>query len=834
MPHRSSVALLVLAGLLLCFLLGSTAGAATLTVNTLDDTGADNTLCSLRDAITAANANLNYHGCTGTNYGDDTIHFDVSGTITLTSSLSLLAFSPQVLTIDGTGQTITISGDNTFQIMVVSSNFQLTLENLEVTKGKLGIMNTGNLTVTNSTFSDNHSDTGGAIFNYEGGSLTVTNSTFSSNSATGSGGGAICNYGNSLTVTGSIFSGNSAGSGGGILNFTGAINITSSIFSDNSAASTGGSITNLGTLTITDSTFTGNSTKGSNDAIVSAGGGIYNTGTLTVISSTFSSNNAAIGSASYSAGGGIININRSTLTVANSTFFGNSTDGYGGGIANDGTLTVTNSTFSGNSANTSSGGNLFNSGVLTLSNTILANSPSGGDCGSSGGTITASGVNLVMDGTCSIPGALTADPLLGPLANNDGPTQTMALLPGSPALDAADDTICAAAPVSGLDQRGVTRPQGTQCDIGAYEFMLTPTTTTLNVDPTSPVYGQTVTLTATVSPTTATGTVSFQDGSTPLTCMGGNQTLNGGTANCSINSFPVGTYSDLTAVYSSDSSHATSQGTTSLTVTQASTTTTITADTPDPSAVGQAVPAQYAVAVVAPGAGTPTGTVTVSDGVDSCVGTVAAGGCAVTLHTVGPRTLTASYAGDGNFTGSTSAGVAHSVLATTAQGDAGGGLVTAAMSGGTCVGFASGSTHFTAAPTPLPAGVTFPYGVFGFTAVCPSDGTGTLTLTLTYPNLLPPGTRYWKYGPTADDPTPHWYVLPATLNGNTAIITITDGGLGDDDLVADGDIEDQGGPGVPGAGATGIPTLGEWALLLFSTLFAGLVWWRGWRAVSGQ
>jgi hypothetical protein len=94
---------------------------------------------------------------------------------------------------------------------------------------------------------------------------------------------------------------------------------------------------------------------------------------------------------------------------------------------------------------------------------------------------------------------------------------------------------------------------------------------------------------------------------------------------------------------------------------------------------------------------------------------------------------------------------------------------------------------------------------------------------------LPPGTRYWKYGPTADDPTPHWYVLPATLNGNTAIITITDGGLGDDDLVADGDIEDQGGPGVPGAGATGIPTLGEWALLLFSTLFAGLVWWRGRR-----
>mgnify|MGYP001350333911 CR=1 FL=1 len=828
MPHRSSVISVVLAGLLLCFLLGSTAGAATLTVNTLDDTGADNTLCSLRDAITAANANLNYHGCTGTNYGDDTIHFDVSGTIILTSSLSFLSFSPQALTIDGTGQTITISGNNTFQIMVVSSDFQLTLENLKVTKGKPGIFNIGNLTVTDSTFSDNHSDTGGAIYNYEGGSLTVTNSTFSSNSATGIGGGAIYNYGGNITVTDSTFSDNSAGSGGGILNFTGTINITSSIFSNNSAASTGGSIANLGTFTITDSTFTGNSTKGSNSYPVSAGGGIYNDGTLAVTSSTFSSNSAAIGGiAIAAAGGGIIN-DHGTLTVANSTFFGNSTDGYGGGIANGGNITVTNSTVSGNSASASSGGNLFNSGALTLKNTILANSLSGGDCANSGGTITASGVNLVKDGTCTISGALTGDPQLGPLADNGGPTQTMALLPGSPAIDVADDAICAAEPVNGLDQRGVTRPQGAHCDIGAYEFMLTPTTTTLNVDPTSPVYGQTVTLTATVSPTTATGTVSFQDGSTPLTCMGGNQTLSGGTATCSLNSFPVGTYSDLTAIYGGDSTHAASQGTTSLTVNKANTTTTLTSDNPDPSAAGQAVTVQYAVAVVAPGAGTPTGTVTVSDGVDNCVGTVTAGGCAITLHTVGARTLTASYAGDGHFAGSTSAGVAHSVLATTAQGDAGGGPVTAAMTGGTCVGFASGSTHFTAAPTPLPAGVTFPYGVFGFTAVCPSNGTGTLTLTLTYPNLLPPGTRYWKYGPTADDPTPHWYVLPATLNGNTAIITLTDGGLGDDDLVADGDIEDQGGPGVPGAGATGIPTLGEWALLLFSALFAGLIWWR-WR-----
>jgi CSLREA domain-containing protein len=814
MPHRSSV-VSVLAGLLLFLLMGSAAGAATLTVNTLDDNDIGDNKCSLREAITAANNNRDYQGCTGTNYGDDTIRFDVSGIIALASSLPILL--PQVLTIDGAGQTITISGSNSAYMMTVSSGAQLTLENLKVTKGNTAIFNIGNLTVTNSTFSNNHSDAlGGAINNYYSGSLTVTNSTFSNNSAPHFGGAIYNNSSGTITVTNSTFSGNSSENGGGILNFSGIINITSSIFSSNSAAGTGGSIANHGTLTVTDSTFTGNNTNGS----ISAGGGIYNDGTLAVTSSTFS-NNSTVGTTA-TAGGGIAN-DHGTLTVANSTFFGNSTnDGYGGGISNGGTLTVTNSTFSGNSANASSGGNLFNSGVLTLSNTILANSLSGDDCASSGGTINASGVNLVMDGTCGSSFPSNTDPQLGPLADNGGPTQTMALLPGSPALDAADDTICAAAPVSGLDQRGVTRPQGTHCDIGAYEFMLTPTTTTLNADPTSPVYGQTVTLTATVSPTTATGTVSFQDGSTPLVCMGGNQTLNGGTATCSLNSFPVGTYSDLTAIYGGDSTHAASQGTTSLTVNQANTTTTLTSDNPDPSAVNGVVTVSYGVAVTALGAGTPTGNVTVSDGVDNCVGSVAAGGCAITLHSVGPRTLTASYAGDGNFTGSMSTDETHLVLAITAQGDAGGGPVTATITSGTCIGFANGSTSFTAAPTPLPIGVTFPYGVFGFTAICPSDGTGTLTLTLTYPHPLPTGTQYWKYGPTADDPNPHWYVLlPATLDGNTATFTITDGGLGDDDLVADGDIEDQGGPGI-GPGATGIPTLSEWALLLMMGLL-GLV-----------
>ena len=104
---------------------------------------------------------------------------------------------------------------------------------------------------------------------------------------------------------------------------------------------------------------------------------------------------------------------------------------------------------------------------MTLKNTIVANSPAGGNCS---GAITDGGGNLSYpDTTC--PG-INSDPMLGPLQNNGGPTQTMALLPGSAAIDAANDAICAAPPVNNLDQRGITRPQGPHCDIGAYEAML--------------------------------------------------------------------------------------------------------------------------------------------------------------------------------------------------------------------------------------------------------------------------------------------------------------------------------------------------------------------------
>jgi CSLREA domain-containing protein len=196
------------------------------------------------------------------------------------------------------------------------------------------------------------------------------------------------------------------------------------------------------------------------------GGGIVNRGMLTIQNSTISGNSAS------QDGGGIDNWG--TLTIQNSTFSGNSSSsavGMGGGIYNEGMLTIQNSTFSGNSA--TFGGGIYNWDTLNLFNTLIANSPSGGDCinevGS--GTINVNDHNLIEGNgeTCGlINGAggslIGVDPLLGSLANNGGDTQTFALLPGSPALNAGNNTTCLS-----TDQRGIVRPQGTACDIGAYE-----------------------------------------------------------------------------------------------------------------------------------------------------------------------------------------------------------------------------------------------------------------------------------------------------------------------------------------------------------------------------
>jgi CSLREA domain-containing protein len=185
------------------------------------------------------------------------------------------------------------------------------------------------------------------------------------------------------------------------------------------------------------------------------------------------------------------------------------------------------------------------------------------------------------------------------------------------------------------------------------------TTITITSDAPDPsVVGQSYTVSATVTSGggTPTGSVDVDDGE-GNTCT---ITLAGGAGHCSLASTSAGAKT-LTADYDGDANFGASSDTEPHTVNAADTTATITSDDPDPSVVEQALTVVYSVTVTAPGSGTPTGNVTVGDGVDSCVGTVAAGRCDITLSTTGARTLTASYAGDGDYNASVSPGEPHDV-----------------------------------------------------------------------------------------------------------------------------------------------------------------------------
>ncbi len=230
----------------------------TITVTTVDDPGLA-TQCDLRDAITAANTNTTVNACVVSGTGNSLINFSVSGVIELNGGPlpAISNTSPDSLTIDGTGQTITINGLSAYQILSVNGFATLTVIDL---------------TIENGT-----SDFGGGIYN--DGTLTVWNSTFLTNSA-GIDGGAIDNDG-TATVTDSTFSLNTAAiNGGGIDVDSGTLHVTNSTFSGNSATDYGGGIINFATLTVTNSTFSGNQA-----GEYAEGGGIYNDGTATVTNS---------------------------------------------------------------------------------------------------------------------------------------------------------------------------------------------------------------------------------------------------------------------------------------------------------------------------------------------------------------------------------------------------------------------------------------------------------------------------------------------------------------------------------------------------------------------
>jgi large repetitive protein len=414
------------------------------------------TSCSLRDAVTAANA---LPQATAT-----PVTAAMVPTINFASSLHLSAQSPGDYNITN-GGTLTISAN--MNIAGPGANL-LSLNGA----GNNQIFNIGSGTVFLSGLSLVNGaapgGSGGGISN--GGTLTVTNSTFSGNSATGGNG-----YDNPNPFQGN---GGGYGSGGGIYN-SGILTVTNSTFSGNGATGgmgggdsnggggSGGGIYNGGTLTVTNSTFSGNNatggTGGSGDYYCGvenfggngSGGGISNGGTLTLTNSTFSGNSAIQGAGGFafppygpdscdSDGGGAPSPN------------GNA---YGGGISNGGTLTVANSIFSGNSANDGGGGIDGNDYGAGIYNSSLANADSTVYFNNLDSYFYTSSSEDDCNGCTTNTNAVSGDPKLTALGNYGGATQTLLPQPGSAA-------ICAGAvgdiPVGvTTDQRGFARTNST-------------------------------------------------------------------------------------------------------------------------------------------------------------------------------------------------------------------------------------------------------------------------------------------------------------------------------------------------------------------------------------
>ncbi len=405
----------------------------------------------------------------------------------------------------------------------------LTVRNSEVISnhapnyGGGGLINAGTLMLENTAVTHNNALYGGGLYNFDAaGAVVGTDLLLAENNAWA--GGGIFGRGGTFTFTNSLVDGNTAiGLGGGGLVFTGTAGVVISSTVQNNTAngstpgwSGGGGFFNLGTLTIADSQVV------SNHAPNQSGGGLLNRQMLLMENTRLAHNNARYGGGLYNyevaasivgtdltfdqniaLRGGAIESLTGTLTLNNSTISHNiATYDAGGVFVARGGGSFTNVTISGNQAggdgggiyvyeqdfailnstivnNTAQGGAIYifdPQSVLTLTNTIVANNQ-WSNC--AGFPPLSGGHNLDSGITCGLiaPGDLSnTNPVLGPLQDNGGPTETHTFTGPSPAIDGADNASCPA-----TDQRGILRPQGPSCDIGAVEFILpdppTPTPT---------------------------------------------------------------------------------------------------------------------------------------------------------------------------------------------------------------------------------------------------------------------------------------------------------------------------------------------------------------------
>jgi hypothetical protein len=420
---------------------------------------------------------------------------EVISDITLTGPLTL----EHDVTIEGSGTGVTVRRDPEdsleFRVIDVRPDATVTLRNLAITGGAVtvgvdyesdgyggGIRNAGSLTIQNSTVSANHADYGGGIYNHLG-TLVIEDSAIAGNHAHGYDivgiGGGIYSEGGSLTITGSTISDNSADFVGGCAVFLGVATITDSTVSGNRALDVGGLVNVSGSLTLERSTVSGNEAVGFGGGIATATNPDPDEGQhTTILNSTISGNRVgtepetsgdvgAYNGTPPAVGGAIYNLS-GPLRIVFSTVTGNRADTACGGVYADGGFSnwyaarteVKGSIIWGNTSGT---------GIASDLDVSEGNDNAFVSLGYN--LIGAAGVN-VLSTAFSQEGDQTGvlDAMISPLGRNDpGATETHELLPGSPALDAGTCTDHDLAIVT-TDQRGVKRPQGGACDIGAFEL----------------------------------------------------------------------------------------------------------------------------------------------------------------------------------------------------------------------------------------------------------------------------------------------------------------------------------------------------------------------------
>jgi len=447
-----------------------------------------------------------------------------ANTITLADAANnQLLITDSNLTIDASANgNVTVqraaTATNAFGIIYAYSSNKagnLTIKNLTIANGKLtavqpshaalgaGIATLyGSLTVIDSVVTGNSIATGNtATYNYAAGAgiavyagdLTLTNSTVSNNSvssfsgASGHGGGVFTrpniysHVGGNATISGSQISGNTAKGNGGGLQVDGTLTMTGSRVTGNTANNNGGGMKIYAVTTLTNSTVSGNTATNGGGGIYDAAGYHVPQALLTLTGTTLSGNMAT--NTGGARGGGIFT-RYGNLSFLNSTIAGNSASLYGGGIYvknNTQPITFQQATLASNFANNRGGGLMIatsGAGTVTFNGTLFDNtgapSTGGGNIAVTIGGITIAGSNnLEFSGTAGDINAsftnapLTGDPILTPPSNFGGPTKTMFPLAGSAAINAIPAT-GGSCPVA-TDQRGVARPRGAGCDIGAVE-----------------------------------------------------------------------------------------------------------------------------------------------------------------------------------------------------------------------------------------------------------------------------------------------------------------------------------------------------------------------------